>query len=354
MHAMNPRFQSLVYGTVFAIALGWVLYIGKDIFVPIVFSVLVVYVIVGLSRLLSRIPALGPWLPMKLHYALSILLITLALVATTMLIVANLGKVIALAPQYQASLLALIQKGAVTLGIESEPTWTTLRRDLLGQINLQRLIGSTVLSVSSLLASLMMVSLYVAFLLIEQRMLPNKLANIFRDSGSKAHLQKIITHINDRVGTYLALKTLVSLLVGFVSWVIMALLGLEFAAFWAVLIFLLNYIPYVGSFLSIFFPVTFAILQFGDLQMVLLTLLTLSAAQFFIGNFLDPYLMANSLNLSPFAILVSLTVWTALWGIPGAFLAVPITACITMVLAGFEGSRPVAVLLSRGGQVDGK
>jgi predicted PurR-regulated permease PerM len=343
-----------VYGTVFAIALGWVLYIGKDIFVPIVFSVLVVYVIVGLSRLLSRIPVLGPKLPMKLHYALSILLIALALVAATLLIVANLSKVVALAPQYQASLLAMIQRGAAMLGLESEPTWATLRLYMLEQVSLQRLVGSTVLSISSLLASLVVVSLYVAFLLIEQRMLPNKLANISSDPGSRARLHRIIAHINDRVGTYLALKTLVSLLVGFVSWAIMAMLGLEFAAFWAVLIFLLNYIPYVGSFLSIFFPVTFAILQFGDLQMVLLTLLTLSAAQFFIGNFLDPYLMANSLNLSPFAILVSLTVWTALWGIPGAFLAVPITACITMVLAGFEGTRPVAVLLSRGGQVDGE
>ena len=50
-------------------------------------------------------------------------------------------------------------------------------------------------------------------------------------------------------------------------------------------------------------------------------------------------------------ILVSLTVWSALWGIPGAFLAVPITACIMMILAEFSGSRPLAVLLSQKGEV---
>ena len=73
--------------------------------------------------------------------------------------------------------------------------------------------------------------------------------------------------------------------------------------------------------------------------------------QFLNGNLLDPYLMGSSLNMSPFVILVSLTVWSALWGIPGAFLAVPITACIMMILAEFSGSRPIAVLLSQKGEV---
>jgi predicted PurR-regulated permease PerM len=61
--------------------------------------------------------------------------------------------------------------------------------------------------------------------------------------------------------------------------------------------------------------------------------------------------MGNSLNLSPFAILVALAVWTALWGIPGAFLAVPITAILTIVLSEFPGARPISVLLSRNGKV---
>jgi predicted PurR-regulated permease PerM len=80
-------------------------------------------------------------------------------------------------------------------------------------------------------------------------------------------------------------------------------------------------------------------------------LLPLSVIQFVIGNILDPFVMSNSLNLSPFAILVSLSVWTGLWGIPGAFLAVPITAILTIILSEFPGSRPIAVLLSRNGQV---
>ena len=114
---------------------------------------------------------------------------------------------------------------------------------------------------------------------------------------------------------------------------------------------MLNYVPYIGSFLSVFLPAVFAILQFGNLNSVLAVMVPLSIVQFANGNFLDPYLMGNSLNLSPFVILVSLTVWSALWGIPGAFLAVPMTAVMVMIFAEFPGTRPFAVLLSRKGDV---
>ena len=80
-------------------------------------------------------------------------------------------------------------------------------------------------------------------------------------------------------------------------------------------------------------------------------LVPLVVIQFVIGNFLDPYIMGNSLNLSPFTILVSLAVWSAMWGIAGAFLAVPITAIMAIVFSEFAGTRPIAVLLSRNGKL---
>jgi len=166
-----------------------------------------------------------------------------------------------------------------------------------------------------------------------------------------AQLQKIIGSINARVGTYLALKTVVSAVLGVLCWAILAVLGVEFAAFWGVLIGLLNFIPYLGSALGVALPAALATMQFGDLGQVIVVVLALSAAQFVIGFFLDPYLMANSLNLSPFVILVSLAVWGALWGIAGAFLAVPLTACMALVFAEFEATRPLAVLLSQDGRV---
>jgi predicted PurR-regulated permease PerM len=119
-----------------------------------------------------------------------------------------------------------------------------------------------------------------------------------------------------------------------------------------VLIALLNYVPYIGSVLGIVFPTLMSVLQFGEVNEVLIVLLSLTAIQFVIGNILDPYLMGNSLNLSPFAILASMAIWSAIWGVSGAFLAVPITVIVIIIFSEFEMTRPVAVLLSKNGRLD--
>jgi len=258
---------------------------------------------------------------------------------------------VALAPQYQDSLLNSIQSLAVTLGLESEPSWKSLRQQFIAQVSIQRLVGGVLGSVLSIVATLIVVFLYVAFLLVEQRSFAAKIQNVSDDPKQVAFIRQIITNVNGKIGTYLALKTLLSVVLGILSWAIMAFFGMEFAVFWGVLIALLNYVPYIGSFLSVFLPAVFAIVQFGNLSTVLSVMVPLGVVQFVNGNFLDPYLMGNSLNLSPFVILVSLTVWSALWGISGAFLAVPMTAVMVMIFAEFPGTRPFAVLLSRKGDV---
>ena len=349
---MNESLRNAAYAMVLTLGIGWLLHAGKGIVVPIVLSVLVVYVIDGLAGLFARLPGLGPQVPAYVHYALSILLIVLILVYVARLLMASLGSVMALAPEYETSLLNVIQTIAEYLGVESAPTWATLRRDLLAQIDLQRAIGTTFVSVSAIAGNLLVVLLYGAFLLFEKRALAAKLDRLSSEPGGVARLRRIVADVNAKIGTYLALKTVVSVVQGLAAWAIMGLFGLQFAALWAVLTILLNYVPYVGTVLSIFFPVAFATMQFGDLGAVLLILAALSVSQFLIGFFLEPWLMGSSLNLSPFVVLVSISVWTALWGITGAFLAVPVTACMTMVFAEFAATRPIAVLLSRNGQLE--
>jgi predicted PurR-regulated permease PerM len=342
--------RSLVYGAVLALLIGWVLHIGKNVLLPIVFSVLVVYVIVGTTRLVARIPGLGSRMPTSVQYSLALLVIATALWFTFWLVVANLGKVLELAPSYQESLLTAIQGLAARFGVES-PTWATVRGSVLAQVNPQALVASTLAFVTSTASVLVLGVLYVAFLLIEMSTTERKIARLSDDPKVVAQLQKIVLHINDRVGTYLALKTFVCVVTGLVSWMVMAWVGLDLAAFFGVLVALMNYVPYIGSVLSVVIPGSFGLLQFGPSPDLVLLLVLLVGVQFLLGNIVDPYLMASSLNLSPLAIVASLAGWSALWGIPGAFLAVPLTACIAMVLAEFKGTRPIAVLLSRTGEL---
>jgi len=345
------RLRAAVHGTVLLLIIGWVLYIGQTIFVPAVLGAVIVYVIVGLAHVLGRTPLVGRRLPLQLRYLFSMAAIALAFFLLAYLIAANKERAMLLAPQYQQSLLVAIQSIAVFFGVETEPTWATLRQELMAQINLQRLFGSLLASLGSILVTFVVVFLYATFLLVERAAFETKLANLSDDPKRVARIREVIETINRRIGSYLALKTLLSILLGAVSWVVMALFGLEFALLWAVLAAFLNFVPYIGSVLGVVFPVLMAIVQFPDLGVILTLLVALSTVQFLIGNFLDPYVMGNSLNLSPFAILISLAVWSELWGIPGAFLAVPITAIVTIVFSEFPGTRPVAVLLSKSGQL---
>src|SRR5690606_38319673 len=302
--------------------------IGRPVFVPMVFGVIVAYIIIGLSRGLRRLPTVGRWLPAWLCYVASIASILAAIGAGVLLVINNIGRVVQLMPQYEATLLQMIQRGAEFLRIETAPTWRALRDQVLEQISTQAIIGSTVVSATAIVATLVVVLLYVTFLLVEKRVFPDKLRNLTDDPEDGSRVRLVLDSISTRVGQYLALKTLVSVILGAISWAIMEAFGVEFAGFWAVLITVLNYVPYIGSFLGVLFPVAWAVVQFGDWGMVITLLVLLSSAQFVIGNFLDPWLLGNSLNLSPFVILASLTIWGTLWGIPGAFLAVPITSVL--------------------------
>ena len=348
---MNERFRAVVHGTVFAVLVGWVLYVARDILVPVAFGVMALYVVLGSARLLAKVPLLGPAAPEWLRLTLATLVIAGALVLLVGVATDSVDRLLQRVPQYQAQLVALVQQGAAVLGIESEPSWDSIRQAVMAQVNLQRLAGSTLGWAASLVGTLVVVALYVAFLLVERRHFDAKIERLAPGPERAARIRRVVGDINRRIGTYLALKTLLGVLLGLASWAILAAMGVELAPFWALLVGLLNYVPYVGSILGVALPALFALLQFGDLKTALVLTGALSLVQFLNGHLLDPYLMGSSLNLSPFVILVSLTVWTALWGLPGAFLAVPLTASIVMVLAQFGGSRPIAVLLSKKGEV---
>jgi len=308
-------------------------------------------VIGGLARLLGKIPFLGPRLPPRIRYALAVAVIAVVMVEVVYLVIASKDFVVGFAPKFQELLLAATQRFAAYFRIESEPTWTTLRRDLVAQIDVQKFIGPMFASVPSIIVGIELVLLYASFMLWERRMLVAKLANLSSDPRDFARMREVFDLVNVRIGSYLALKTFLGMLLGTLSWIAMAFVGLEFAAFWAVLIALLNFIPYIGAVLGIAFPVAMAIVQFASPGEILAVFLPPVVIHVFVEYFLDSYLKGKALNLGPLAMLASLTIWSELWGIPGAFLAIPITALMRIVFAEFASTRPIAVFLSRNGQL---
>lgn len=161
----------------------------------------------------------------------------------------------------------------------------------------------------------------------------------------------VLNKVDKSISGYLTLKTLVSVITGVLSYAALFIIGVKAAAFWAFLIFLLNYIPTIGSLIATLFPAIFAMLQFGDFVPALWVLFIVGAIQLIVGNIVEPKVMGNSLNISALTVILALSFWGALWGITGMILSVPITVIMIIVFSEFPSTRPVAIMLSEKGRI---
>ena len=205
----------------------------------------------------------------------------------------------------------------ISWGSKSLPSWEDIRAATIAKLDLREMLAGILGSVTSVASGIFLVVVYAFFLGAERRSLADKLAAAF-PRGDQERTARLIHDINSRIGDYLAIRTLINVILGVVSYLIMLFMGLDFAVFWAVLIALGNYIPYVGS-LAVLFPIVFSIAQFGSLATTLILAALLTLAQIVSDNILEPKMFAKQLNLSPFVIVVALSLWSALWGLPARF-----------------------------------
>lgn len=154
------------------------------------------------------------------------------------------------------------------------------------------------------------------------------------------------TDIAAKFQKYMLVRSVMSVLTGAVVWGITLLAGLELATAWGVIAFVLNYIPFIGPLFATVFPTLFAIAQFESWQLALIVFLSLNLIQFLIGSYLEPRIAGAALAVSPFLILFAVFFWSFLWGIPGAFIGVPIVIAVLTVCEQHESSKWVATLLS--------
>ena len=163
---------------------------------------------------------------------------------------------------------------------------------------------------------------------------------------ARDELRATVTAISHQVRSYLGVTLATSVLTGVASggWALVT--GLHLALVWALLNFLLNFVPVIGNIVGIIPPVLYAFVQFGGVWMPLLVFVGFAVLQVAISNFVYPILQGRQLSLSPLAIIVAMTFWSWVWGIAGALIAVPLTAGVVIVCSHFDRSRWIAKLLS--------
>jgi predicted PurR-regulated permease PerM len=258
----------------------------------------------------------------------------------------NAMQVAEIVPRYQGRLLKIQAELFMAAGFEQPPAMPEFFRN----VDIAGLIAMVATNLAGLLKNTMLVLVFAVFLLLESRFITAKIQALFPDPQRRQRIEGIIRRVDTDIQTYFGVKTLVSLATALLSYGVMRFVGLDFAAFWALLVFILNFIPTIGSIVATILPGLLGLVQFESWRPVLVLVLGITVIQQALGNFIEPNLMGITLNLSPLVVVMSLLLWGMLWGIVGMFLCVPITVILVIILGNFPSTRWVAVLLSKEGQ----
>jgi len=341
------NYAKKIYIFLIVITVVVVLIYGQSIIIPFILAILFWFLIRVIKKLLSRIKFIRKW-PVWLLTIISSVVLLSFLVLAVQMISKNIQQLSNTLPVYEAN----ITKVANSINERFDIDVFTAMGDYAKDLNFGGILSSLFSALTSLFGSAFTVLLYLVFLLLEEPIFPKKLKAMYPEKERYKHINALVGKIDYSIGNYIALKTVTSLLTGTLSYIALLFIGIDAPLFWAFLIFVLNFIPTIGSLIATVFPTIFAILQFGEFTPGFLVLAIIGSIQIIVGNFIEPKLMGNTLNISPLVVFLTLAIWGVIWGVTGMLLSVPITVILIIVMSEFPGTKPIAILLSQRGKLN--
>lgn len=325
-----------------------ILAVGREYLVPMAVAFFVYLLINAFAASLRRTPGIGPVLPVWLTQVLAVVALFGLMLLSARMIAQNVAELGDGMPSGQSALLAQAKALIARLGLDV----TLTAGQILDRLAVDQLAGWVLRTAQGLISDVALVFLYVLFLLIDERFYDAKLRALVPNTERRGALKTSIARIGTEVRVYLWLMTLISLGVAVATYVFCSAAGLSGAGFWAGLAFVLNFVPTIGSIMAVVLPAIYGILTLNDPVNLAILIAGLAATQFIAGEIVLPRVMGSTLNLSSFVILVTLVLWGALWGPAGMFMAIPITVSLVMVAARFDTTRPIAIILSKDGNIE--
>ena len=319
-------------------ALFWL----RDILTPLAMAVFLMVMIDGVTRWVAeRLPV-----PSWSVAWVSAILIFLTFAGSIWVIVDGLAGIIAQSRGIGGRVDHIIADVAGLFGMTTPPA----AGELLQQIDLAGYAGRAALTTQSVLGGLFFALVYLGFLMTARGSFRKKIVALFPLRDDRHEAMQVFERMRGGVEGYLWVQTVTGVMIAFAAWLVMVIVGLDNALFWAFLIFIVGYIPVIGGAIAGLAPPLFALVQFDTYWQPLALLLALQGILFIVGNFIQPRMQGDNQNIDPVAVLLFLALWSALWGVAGAFLSTPIAVMVMAITAEFKGTRWIAVLLSGDGE----
>ncbi len=325
------------------IATGAALYWLRGILTPLALAVFLAVMVDGFARVIRmRLP----WVSERAALPLAIVLSVLLFGISTFVIAENATTFVGQLVAYTPRLNGLIAQVAGLLDIPVPPTVN----DLFTQLNPGAYLADVAKGLQGFATDAFFILIYLGFIIASRRGFQRKVMGLFPHSAERHEAIQAFRRIRDGVERYLWVQTVTGLIIAVSSWIAMMAIGLDNAVFWAFLIFMASYIPVIGGAVGILAPPIFALIQFPTFWPAIILLAVLQAIQFVVGNIILPRMQGDSLNMDPVVVLLSLAFWGVIWGMAGMFLSTPLTVMAMVILAQFDGTRWLAVLLSADGE----
>jgi AI-2 transport protein TqsA len=221
---------------------------------------------------------------------------------------------------------------------------------VIGRVSIADVAGFVLSGMQGLFSGLLLMVVYFGFMLAGRRRMGSKIEAAAGSSSRASAIKQTFSRIAADVEVYVWVQTITGTILTLSAVLVMLAVGLNNILFWAVIFFLLTFIPNIGVTVGSIAPSLFALIQFPTVWQAITIFIVIQIAATVVGNLIYPRLQAQTQNIDPIATLLSLAFWSWLWGLPGAFLAVPLTLISMMIFAQFPSTRWVAALLSNNGK----
>ena len=206
------------------------------------------------------------------------------------------------------------------------------------------LVAYVVSEVGTIVTTSITVLFFLIFIIFEAHLLPGRIDRAWPD-GASERVEIIQAQIEEGINTYIIVKTGCGIGSAVIAAIVMFMFGIDLWFVWAVMTFILNYVPYIGSLIATIPPLVLGLILLPPAGLIALTILLLVNQQVW-GNYIETKWAGRALDLSPVVLLLITAFSFWLWGILGMILAVPLFAIVKIVLENIEETRPIAILLS--------
>lgn len=319
------------------------------IFIPLIFAIFISFIFAPMLSWLSKHKS-----PFWLNLLLMLLVILIVFVCLGLVIYTAGNSFIQQLPQYQQKLVehlefvqGLNERLAAKLDIAFSKVPSIDPEAFLseGSFSITGFATKTMGAFMNAGSRVFLTLVFLLFVVAGSGKMETRVRRVLSETENQQTFDTLLS-IRTQIQTYFINKTLISLCAATVAMLLLWIFGVDFVIIAGLFYFALSFIPNIGSILSTLFPITICLLQYGFGFRLIALILLLIGNEMLFGNYVEPRVMGNKLNLSPIVVLISLLFWAYVWGIVGMMIAVPITSSINIVLRSMNEKSLISAIIS--------